>query len=81
MKHLCMGYIFGELHLDEAALNLYEKLHHGIFEHSIYIKSQIAKIYYSLRGEHLELLTRIKNLVKIQKNISLLLWLEKNNSD
>lgn len=53
MKHLCMGYIFGELHLDEAALNLYEKLHHGIFEHSIYIKSQIAKIYYSLRGNHL----------------------------
>ena len=39
--------------MDEAALNLYEKLHHGIFEHSIYIKSQIAKIYYSLRGEHL----------------------------
>jgi len=49
MKHLCMGYILGELHLDESALNLYEKLHHGIFEHSIYIKSQIAKIYYSLR--------------------------------
>ena len=46
-----MGYILGELHLDESALNLYEKLHHGIFEHSIYIKSQIAKIYYSLRGK------------------------------
>lgn len=45
-----MGHILGELHLDEAALNLYEKLHQGVFEHSLYIKSQIAKIYYSLRG-------------------------------
>ncbi len=45
-----MGHILGELHLDDAALNLYEKLHQGVFEHSLYIKSQIAKIYYSLRG-------------------------------
>ena len=45
-----MGHILGELHLDEAALGLYEKLHHGMFEHSLYVKSQIAKIFYSLRG-------------------------------
>ena len=50
MKFLFMGHILGDLHLDEAALNLYEKLHQGVFEHSLYIKSQIAKIYYSLRG-------------------------------
>nr|CAH0109721.1 unnamed protein product [Daphnia galeata] len=43
-----MGHILGDLHLDEAALNLYEELHQGVFEHSLYIKSQIAKIYYSL---------------------------------
>ena len=50
MKFLFMGHILGELHLDEAALNLYEKLHQGVFEHSRDIKSQIAKTYYSLRG-------------------------------
>ena len=50
MKFLFMGHILGDLHLDEAALNLYEELHQGVFEHSLYIKSQIAKIYYSLRG-------------------------------
>nr|SVE75656.1 EOG090X03CE [Daphnia hispanica] len=49
MKYLFMGHILGELHLDEAALSLYEKLHQGVFEHSLYVKSQIAKIYYSLR--------------------------------
>ena len=54
MKYLFMGHILGELHLDEAALNLYEKLHQGVFEHSLYIKSQIAKIYYSLRGYFLQ---------------------------
>jgi len=50
MKYFFMGHILGELHLDEAALNLYEKLLQGMFEHSLYVKSQIAKIYYSLRG-------------------------------
>jgi hypothetical protein len=50
MKFLFIGHVLGELHLDEAALNLYEKLHQGVFKHSLYIKSQIAKIYYSLRG-------------------------------
>lgn len=50
MKFLFMGHILGELHLDEAALSLYEKLHQGVFKHSLYIKTQIAKIYYSLRG-------------------------------
>lgn len=50
MKFLFMGHILGELHLDEIALTLYEKLHQGVFEHSLYIKTQIAKIYYRLRG-------------------------------
>ena len=50
MKYLFMGHVLTELHLDEAALNLYEKLQNGIFQHSLYIKSQIAIVYYSLRG-------------------------------
>lgn len=50
MKAFFMGYILSELHLDDAALNLYDKLYQGVFEHSLYVKSQIAKIHYSLRG-------------------------------
>ena len=50
MKAFFMGCILGELHLDDAALNLYEKLYQGVFEHSLYVKSQMAKIHYSLRG-------------------------------
>ena len=51
MKQLFLGHALAELHLDELALNLYEKLQQGIFEHSLYIKSQIAKVHYSLRGK------------------------------
>lgn len=66
-----MGHILGELHLDEAALNLYEKLHQGVFEHSIYIKTQIGKIYYSLRGTIVTLLlhhsTRLQTITFVHR--------------
>jgi len=59
MKHLFLIHTLAELHLDEEALISYEKLHEGVFEHSLYIKSQIAKVHYSLRGKRLFQLDRV----------------------
>jgi hypothetical protein len=50
IKDLFLAYCYMELSLSEEALNIYSDYVNRGFTKSIYIKSQIAKCYDSLRG-------------------------------